>query len=71
MAQRGPKGQRRTRSRPGGGVHRGGAFFRLAASIRRAAYEFGGLVERAGERAIRLSRVASVFIPVCGSAPAA
>ena len=55
MAQRGPKGQRRTRSRPGGGVHRGGAFFRLAASIRRAAYEFGGLVERAGERAIRLS----------------
>ena len=55
MAQRGPKGQRRTRSRPGGGVHRGGAFFRLAASIRRAAHEFGGLVERAGERAIRLS----------------
>ena len=55
MAQRGPEGQRRTRSRPGGGVHRGGAFFRLAASIRRAAYEFGGLVERAGERAIRLS----------------
>ena len=55
MAQRGPKGQRRTRSHPGGGVHRGGAFFRLAASIRRAAYEFGGLVERAGERAIRLS----------------
>ena len=55
MAQTGPKGQRRTRSRPGGGVHRGGAFFRLAASIRRAAYEFGGLVERAGERAIRLS----------------
>ena len=55
MAQRGPKVQRRTRSRLGGGVHRGNAFFRLAASIRRAAYEFGGLVERAGERAIRLS----------------
>ena len=55
MAQRGPEGQRRTRSRPGGGVHRGGAFFRLAASIRRAANRLGGLVERAGERAIRLS----------------
>ena len=55
MAQRGSQGQKRTRLRPGGGVRRGDAFFRLAASIRRAAYGLGGLVERAGERAIRLS----------------
>ena len=55
MAQRGPRGQRRTRPRPGSGVYQGGAFFRFAAFIRRAAYGVSGLVERAGERAIRLS----------------
>ena len=55
MAQKSSQGQKRTRLRPGGGVRRGDAFFRLAAAIRRAAYGLGGLVERAGERAIRLS----------------
>ena len=55
MAQRGPEDQRSASSLPGGGAHRGGAFFRVLAFIRRAAYALGGLAERAGERAIRLS----------------
>ena len=55
MAQRGPERRRGTHSRLGSGVRPGDAIFRLAASIRRATYGFGGLVERAGERAIRLS----------------
>ena len=55
MAQRGSRGQRGRRPHPGSGVHRGGAFFRFAASIRRAAYHFVGLLERSGERAITLS----------------
>ena len=55
MAQRGPDRRKRTRSPLGSGVRRGDALFRLAAFIRRATYGLGGLVERAGERAIRLS----------------
>jgi len=55
MAQRDSRGQRRTRSQSGGGVRRGDLVFRFAASIRRGAYRFGGLLERSGERAIRLS----------------
>lgn len=83
MAQRGPDRRKRTRSRSGGGVRRGDAIFRLAASIRRAAYGLRGLVERAGERAIRLSLFrAGEFLkhplprrirvhPDCASEPAA
>ena len=55
MTQRDSRGQRTARSQSGGGVRRGDLIFRLAASIRRATYRFGGLLERSGERAIRLS----------------
>lgn len=55
MAQRGPERRNITRSRGGSGVRQGGTLFRLAAFMRRATYGLGGLIERAGERAIRLS----------------
>lgn len=55
MAQRDSRGQSRTRSQLGSGVRRGDATFRLTASIRRALYRFGALLERSGERAIQLS----------------
>ena len=55
MAQRGPQDQRGTHSHLVGGVRRGDAFFRLAASIRRALSRIGELLERSGERAIQLS----------------
>jgi len=55
MTHRNSRDQRKTRSQSGGGVRRGDFVFRFVASIRRAAYRFGGLLERSGERAIRLS----------------
>jgi murein DD-endopeptidase MepM/ murein hydrolase activator NlpD len=55
MAQRGPEDQRGAHSHPASGVRRGDFLFRLAAFIRRALSGFGELLERSGERAIRLS----------------
>ena len=55
MAQRGPEDQRGAHSHLASGVRRGDFLFRLAALIRRALSSFGGLLERSGERAIRLS----------------
>lgn len=55
MAQRGPGDQRRMHSHRASGARRGELLFWLAAFTRRLAYGLGRLVERAGERAIRLS----------------
>ena len=55
MAQRSPQRARRPLPNLGGGVRRGDPLFRASAAVRRAAHGLVSLVERAGERAIRLS----------------
>ena len=54
MAKSGPQAHR-SKQRIVSGVRLGSVRFRLAAAIRRKYYAIGGLIERTGERALRLS----------------